>query len=357
MHTLARKTALNFIEIEYNFVNLFDKSEITYTLINCYIDAVGDDYAYYRTPEMQEEFNSSMQGGNKISGIGIMASDKEDGAITVTLVIKDSPAKAAGIMENDKIVAVDGAEVAEIGYQTALEKISGDIGAAVDITIKRGDALITYSITRAVITEQTAYAKILEGNIGYIRITSFKRDTVSDFIEAVNELETAGVGGIIFDLTSNTGGYLSSCRDMLSYLVPDGTPLYSMPKENGGAPRLASSGGAYEVEDHYISIPVVYICNGYTASAGELFCAALRDYNTMGLLTVRGVGTTTYGKGIVQDGKLLSSGAYLTLTVDYYNPPSGKNYHGFGIEPDYKVLSGNNALDIAAQIITLLMPV
>jgi carboxyl-terminal processing protease len=353
--TLARKTALLFIKEDLQYLDYFDKNAITHRMIDCYIAAVGDKYAYYRTAAEQEEFVSGMRGGNKISGIGIIVSDEDDGAITVIRLVKDSPAEKAGIKVGDKIVAVNGVSVAKEGYQKTLALIKGDVDTEVSITVKRGDELPSFTVKRALITEQTAYAELLDNNIGYIRITSFKNETTKEFISAVNELEAAGVKGIIFDLTSNTGGYLSTCRNMLSYLVPDGTPLYSMPKTNGGASRLAESGSAYEPEDHSLTVPAVFICNGNTASAAELFCAALRDYDNEGVLKAAGVGTKTFGKGIVQDGKLLSSGAYVTLTIDYYNPPYGENFHGDGIMPDIAIRNESDFLTVAVSKLTQLI--
>ena len=141
-------------------------------------------------------------------------------------------------------------------------------------------------------------------------------------------MKEEGARGIIFDLRDNPGGYLSSVIEVLECFVPRGTPIVSY-AYSGELPTVISA-----EDDESLTLPVAVICNGGTASAGELFTAALRDYGKMGLLPSVTVGTTTYGKGVMQSEFDLTESSTLTFTTAFYNPPSGENYDGVGIIPD-----------------------
>jgi carboxyl-terminal processing protease len=192
---------------------------------------------------------------------------------------------------------------------------------------------------------------ISDGKIGYIRITGFKSNTAEQFIEAVNAIEDAGAEGVIFDLRSNPGGYLDAVVTMLSYLVPTDTKIVSF--SNGKAPIHASEGTELEKKDHTLSIPAAVLCNENSASAAELFTAAMRDYNDMGLLTATVIGTVTYKKGIMQSTIPFSNGASLTLTTALYNPPSDQNFHGVGVSPDVTIETGLDEDYMAAALSAL----
>ena len=216
---------------------------------------------------------------------------------------------------------------------------------------KRGDELLSFKMTREAISEKSVgYAIDPETNIAYIRIASFKSNTADQFIEAVDAAEEAGVRGIIFDVRFNPGGYVNIVKKMLSYLVPTGEILASY-RYSGQVvvvdkayddvhPTKKDENGADLVEDHVISVPVVVICDEYTASSGELFTAAIRDYRDMGLIDATIVGATTYKKGIMQNTYTYSlDRSSITFTVAYYDPPCGENYHGIGVIPDVEVPS------------------
>jgi carboxyl-terminal processing protease len=195
---------------------------------------------------------------------------------------------------------------------------------------------------RAKITETTvSYKTYSGGKVGYIRISSFKSNTDDQFVDAVNALELIGVEAIIFDLRNNGGGYLNSVCNMLSYLVPTNTEIASF--SNSKEPIYATDGKGSEHEaegDHVLTVPAIVLCNEYSASASELFTAAMRDYNTMGLLSCTVMGKTTFKKGIMQSTLTFTDGSTLTLTTALYNPPSGTNFHGVGVAPDITLADG-----------------
>ncbi len=327
---LAGEVAEVFLDLSFDYIaDINDKSAVTKAVIDSYIYAVGDDYAYYRSAEEQEEFNSDMSGS--FVGIGIEILNKP-GVYLINGVISGSPAESAGIKPGDILIGADGKRIDKEGYEAVTSSIKGEVGTSVNIVIQRDGSEISFDIKRAIIEEASVKYEMLEGNIGYIRISGFKFNTAEQFAEAVDAIEAAGAKGVIFDLQNNPGGSLSAVVNSISYLVPTGTKIVSF--SSGRIPMYASHGTSHEPQDHVLKIPAVYICNGYTASAGELFCAAVRDYGDMGLFRSSGVGSVSFGKGVMQTPYSFISGATLTLTTALYNPPSGENYHGEGIEPD-----------------------
>lgn len=324
---LARGAADLFLTYLYNEIDLSDSEKLTEGLIDCFIGAVGDRYAVYRSPEAKEDYTQDMSG--ELVGIGVTVSwDPQTSILKVVSLIPGGPAEEAGILANDRIIAVDGVIVAEAGYDDTVAAIQGEVGTRVQVTVLRDGEEHTFEMTRRKIESYSVYHSIGEDGLGYIQITGFKSNTYRQFAEAVDALEAAGVRGIVFDVRNNPGGYLAAVERCLDYLVPRGTQIVSF--SDGTAPYKATT-------EHTLSVPAVVLCNEYTASAGELFAAALRDFRDLNgeeLLRTQVVGTTTYKKGVMQNTFTYRDGSALTLTVAYYNPPSGVNYDGVGVVPD-----------------------
>ena len=328
-----------------------DRDAITHAIVDCYIYSIGDKYSFYRTKDESEEYSTDMSGSFVGIGVSVIRNDLE-GTILVQSVEIGSPAEKGGIKADDYIVGVNGERVSEIGTAETVNKIRGEIGTEVTVTVLRGEEEINITMVRAKITETTVSHKLIEdGRIGYIRITGFKSNTAAQFIDTVNACEEAGVEGIIFDLRSNPGGYLDAVVSMLSYLVPSDTPIVSFSSDKAAID--ASHGDGFEQTDHKITVPSAILCNENSASAAELFTAAMRDYDDMGLLTATVIGTVTYKKGIMQSTIPFSNGASLTLTTALYNPPSGINFHGVGVTPDVLIESGLDEDYMSAAIAAL----
>ena len=341
---LAYLTAMHFIDNEYANIDKSNPTLVAYALIDSYIAVIGDPYSYYRTAEEFEDYETDMSG--KFAGIGVSVETAlKDGGIVVINAIDGSPAHAAGILPGDLIVGVAGQRVSELGYEPSVNLIKGEIGTEVTITVRRNGAEFDLTIVRALVTEQTVSFAMLENDIAYIRISSFKANTAEQFIEAIDAAEGEGAKGIIFDVRNNPGGYLTAICNSLSYLVPTDTPLASFSSDK--TEMKAMHGTELEPEDHVLTIPSVVICNRYTASAGELFTAALRDFVKMDLIDAVTVGETTYKKGVMQSTFTYQSGAALTLTTAYYNPPLGINYDGVGVVPDIQLSEDTDFLTAA----------
>lgn len=336
----AKKTAKLFLDGYYDSIDKNDKTAVTDALLDCYVSALDDPYAFYRPPVETEDYMTDMSG--KFGGIGVMVEyNDQDETIMVNTVYPGSPAEKAGIKVGDYFYSVDGKTVEELGYTNAVNYVRGEIGTSVTLVMLRDGEKITVTAIRDEVEEiNVAYEIDTEKNIGYVQIVAFKDNTFPQFKEAIDSLEAAGVKGIVFDLRNNPGGYVDSVVSVISYLIPDGKPVMSY-QYNGYPEKVHYSKD--EGEDHKINVPCVVICNQYTASAGEIFTAAIRDYRDKDGLVATIVGVNTYGKGIMQSSYYYPlDKSTVTFTVAYYNPPYGGNYHGTGVAPDVVVEIENN---------------
>ena len=332
----AVMTATAFVEEYYDEINLAGESEVTAALLDCYIDALGDPYAIYREPAAAEDFDNYMSG--EFGGIGVMIEyNHTDETLLISSVLPGSPAEKAGVLKGDYIYAVDGATVEEIGYLYAANLIKGEVGSTVELTVLRGEELVTMPIVRAVIEDVSVQYSVTEDNLGYVYISSFKSNTADQFKEAIDSLTKTGVDGLIFDLRGNGGGYVQTACDMISYLIPSGHTIVSYQYK----PLLEMSTSVKSqidgLTDHTVDLPIVVITDENTASSSEIFTSAIRDFRNEGLLNATIVGTTTYKKGVMQRSFYYTDGSSITMTIAYYNPPSGVNFHGVGITPDVYV--------------------
>ncbi len=331
----ALDTAELFLNNFYDDVDKDNKTAVTDALLDCYVSALDDPYAFYRPPVDTEDFMTDMSG--KFGGIGVMVEyNDQDETIMINTVYPDSPAEKAGLKVGDYIYAVDGKTVEEVGYTNAVNYVRGEIGTDVEIEVIRGDEHITVVATRAEVEELNVVYEIDNlNNLGYVQIVAFKENTFPQFKEAIDTLESAGVDGIVFDLRNNPGGYVDSVLSVISYLVPDGIPAMSYKYKGRDEVGLVTDDGG---EDNVVELPFVVICNQYTASAGEIFTAALKDYDDKDIVDATIVGVTTYGKGIMQSTYYYPlDQSTATFTVAYYNPPYSPNYHEIGVTPDVAV--------------------
>ena len=346
----AKETVRLFAEYYYDKIDLSDKTAVTDALLDCYTVAIGDPYTIYRPPVETEEFESDMSG--KFGGIGVIVEyNHTDETITVGTVYIGSPAEKAGIKAGDIFYAIDGKTVEELGYLNAVYYVRGEIGSTVQLTLIRDGQFVVADVVRAEVEEVNVdYRLDPESKIGYIQIVQFKGNTYNQFVKAIDYMEANGAVGIVFDLRNNPGGYLNSVTSVISYLIPSDQTVVSY-QYKGQNPTVYKTGNdGIDKGDHVVNLPFVVICNENTASAGEIFTAALRDYDEQKLLRATIVGTKTYAKGIMQ-------GTYyyyldqssITITVAYYNPPCGINYHGTGVQPDVVVEDSDPTVDLQLE--------
>jgi carboxyl-terminal processing protease len=268
------------------------------------------------------------QGSNgSAKGIGVYVSGTQT-SIIVSYVMPGSPAERAGVLAGDSIIAVDGIYVKDAGYNEVVNKVSGENGTQVVLKIQRGEDVIDIPVTRGDYTPYTVIHSVMEENgekIGYVKLIQFDSITVSQFKTAVEDLKSKGCGKFIFDLRGNPGGELNSVVAMLDYILPKGPIVHILDADKNETQ-------VYESDASELVGEMVVLADGNTASAGELFTSALRDYEKATI-----IGTKTYGKGCGQSFHPLSNGGYITVTSFFYNPPYGENYDGIGIYPDIEV--------------------
>ena len=340
------EAALGLLDANSIF-DLPDRTTLTETMIEAAISAMGDRYGTFFTDAEYAAYSSDLAGS--FVGIGVTLQKNDDGNALVLLVHAGSPAEDAGLLAGDVLISVGGIRFAD-GYDEAFDSIVGEAGSTVEISFLRAGASMSATVTRAEVVKQTVISRIETygtNRIGYVHITGFDGHTYEQFQNAVSGLENEGVDALIFDVRSNGGGLLSSVGKMLAYLLPDGVIAYvdykseslsdyTIASENGYVRSGSASPVLYCEGGHRITVPAAVLVNGSTASAAELFTAALRDYATPefeSALDVTVVGTTTYGKGTVQTTYSLGADNALKMTVARYSPPSNVNYDGVGIQP------------------------
>ena len=326
---IAKDTALLFVEYYYDVIDLENKKEVTDALLKCFFSSIGDPYAFYRTEEEFAEFIGSLEGGREFVGIGVHINQE---TLEIQMVYPDSGAAEAGIKPRDVIYAVDGVTLEEASAEELVSMIAGEVDSTVKVTVRRGDELIEFTVTRKIISERTVLYDIDQDKVGYIQITQFLQNTPAEFKEAVDHCEANGAVALIIDMRYNPGGLLTSVVDVIDYLAPD-----SESRRIGSYTQNGLENVYYTKDGHSVDLPIAVLCNEGTASAGELFTAAMRDYGEEGVLDTVIVGTTTYGKGVAQNSYSLYDMSGITYTIGYFNPPSDVNFDGIGVIPEYEV--------------------
>ncbi len=326
---LTVNTATLFLENFYDEIPRDDKSSITTYMLKCYVAAIGDPYSSYYTSEEYAQFLGDMSGSEVKIGIGVMLEiNYKDVTMKITTVLPGSGAEAAGLKKGDYIVGVDGVRVSEVGIEEATALVAGEIDTNVQITVLRGEEELTFTVTRMLFPDVTVTSEMLEGNIAYVQVIQFKDNTPAQFKSAIENLESQGAVGFIFDMRGNPGGALEAVVDMIDYIVPDGHRIASYTIAKDYKTVYTSDDG------HSLDLPITVLCNGGlsgTASAAELFTAAMRDFDKWGLLDACVVGEQTFGKGVMQSSTYINGTEGLKITVAFYNPPCDINYDGVGV--------------------------
>ena len=303
-----------------------DEDELVLGAIRGMMSAVGDPYTFYYTADEMTAANEEF--GGVYHGVGMLVQLTDDGAIEVARVYEDSPAEAAGVRMGDRIVAVDGVEVSGESAQTlneAIDRIQGEDGTTVVLSVQRNGEILDLEVMRAEVSISYVEYQIINGDIGYINISQFSGNDVEGFQEAMSALQAADVSGVIIDIRNNPGGLLTDVVEIADALLPEGLIAYV---EDGHGNRTE-----YTSDADYWDVPLVVMVNGMSASASELLSAAIQDYDRGTI-----VGTTTYGKGIVQTLiTFAEDGAGMQLTTASYYSPSGRSIHENGVEPDVTV--------------------
>ena len=285
-----------------------------------------DPYSRYYTAEEYQEETESMEGS--YCGIGALVNQNMNTMImTIVRPFVNGPAYKAGILPGDIIYMVDDVDVTGEELSKVVKMMKGEQGTQVTLTVVREgeEEPVEVLITRDIVEVETVTYEMLEGNIGYIYIMEFDEITLTQFEKAVDELEEAGMQGLVVDIRDNGGGLLDTVCKMLDRIIPTGNIVYTLDKYGNREEIDATT-------KESLDIPIAVLVNGNSASASEIFAGTLQDY---GLATI--VGTQSFGKGIVQSIVPLTDGSAVKVTVSTYYTPSGRCIHGEGITPDVVV--------------------
>ncbi len=289
------------------------------------MDSLGDPHSGYMSPSEYSDATAPLEG---YSGIGAWVSTEGD-LLTITQPIKGSPAEAAGIKAGDQILAVDGEDMTWVLPEVARQKVLGPAGTNVVLTIQRPgvEEPFDVTVTRAQITIPSTDYRMLDGNIAYIHLTSFSDETSGELNAALKELLAQNPKGLILDLRYNAGGYLDTAVEVASEFLPDGVAAYEE-SADGTRETFNVTGKGIATK-----IPMVILVNEWSASASELVAGALQDRGRAEL-----VGTTTYGKGTVQNWiALLDNEGAIRVTIARWLTPNNRNVTGSGLTPDVQV--------------------
>ena len=319
--------------VEEDFYQKTDEDKLVTGAIKGMFSGLNDPYSQYYT---KEEFdNLTQQTSGSFVGIGVYISpSEEDDHITIIAPIEGSPAEKSGIKAGDKILKVDGKVVSAKNSDEAVSMMKGKKGTEVELTIKRGEQILDVKVTRDKIVSKTVDEKVLDDNIGYIKITSFTEHTNKEFETALKTLKQSNIKGLIIDLRDNPGGLLNVCKDIADSLIGEGTIVYT--KDNKGNTEYLKS------DKEKLGLPIVVLTNEGSASASEILTGAIID-NKAGI----SVGTTTFGKGLVQSVRGLKDGTGYKLTTAQYFTPNGEYINGKGIKPTIEEKDEEKQLSVA----------
>ena len=309
--------------VDKYFVGEYDKEEMMDAALKGYINGMGDQWSSYLTEEEYQAVLEQREG--TYAGVGITISASADGqTFTVTAVAEDGPAEKAGIQVLDQLVAVDGESIAGMSYDDLNNKVHGEPGSQVVLTILRDGRQTEYAIEREEVQTSGVKAQMLDGNIGLIRIESFPTNVDQEFSQKLQQLLDEGAQGLVFDVRFNPGGFVEVLVNMLDELLPKGT-IISIADKDGNSTNYTS-------DEEQVELPMAVLTNEYSISAAEFFAACLQEYD---VATV--VGEHTLGKGYAQSLIPLSDGGALNISTSRYYTPKGVSLAGVGIQPDEEV--------------------
>ena len=291
-------------------------------ICKAYVKSYGDDYSVYYNSEEYQKLSESIQGA-VFYGIGILCRSDEDAGLLVLGFSDDSSAQESGIKEGDHIYMIDGSDVRGLDTDSAISKLRGEYNTFVKLNVKRNGEDLEFTLERRPVDELYVKSAVLDDKItGYIKIKEFTSNTPGQFKDALNELKGKGIERLVIDLRNNTGGVVSASIDIIDQLLPEGTL--------GGMKFADGTRQVFEATTpEKLDMPFVVMCNQYTASASEIFAAAIQDYEAAPL-----VGTTTFGKGITQRVVKMSDGSAVKYTDAELYSPKGRVWHKKGLSPD-----------------------
>lgn len=325
---LHRKFGRVLSYLEQYYVGPIDEMALSDETMRALVDSLGDQWSHYLNEEEYANYVKSSE--DSYVGIGVTVSWREDGsALELTKVNAGAPALEAGLKVGEKIVAVEGVSLQELGHTEAVSRVRGEEGTFVTLTVQGTDGkLREVRVERRSVAVRRIQSELL-GEMGYVRIENFETGAYEEFRAAVEDLLKQGARALVFDVRVNPGGRLDELKPMLDMLLPEGPIFISRTKEQRekGEQRVLMS------DEEELQIPMAVLVNEYSYSAAEFFAAALQEYDKAEIL-----GSHTTGKGYAQVAIDLEDGTALVLSIEEYFTPNGVSLaEAGGIAPDYEV--------------------
>ena len=303
------------------YVDGYDTDKLGDYLAQAAVAATGDRWSYYVSAEDYDAFVESNENAYVGIGVTVESSDDLTDGVQITKVTPNSPAEEAGIEADDRIYAVEGETVESLGLDEAKNRIRGEEGTEVTLTILRGEKKFDVTVKRASVEVEVVKYSMLDGSIGYIKINNFEANSADRTIEAIDTLREQGAKALVFDLRFNPGGRKDELVRVLDELLPEG-PLFRSVDYKGNESVDYSDADCVE-------LPMAVLVNGDSYSAAEFFAAALQEYDWA---TV--VGTKTCGKANYQQTFRLSDGSAVAVSTGHYQTPHGVTLANVGVTPD-----------------------
>lgn len=324
-YTRIKTFAESLSLVRKNYVEEVDEKDLVYGAIKGMLNSL-DPHSSFMPPEAFKEMQIDTKG--EFGGLGIQIGIK-DNMLTIIAPIEDTPADKAGVQAGDKIIKIDGESTKDISLHDAVAKLRGPKGTSVTITIMREGLEEPKDITivRDIIKLKSVKYKVLDDNIGYVKLTQFQEKSSGDLKKALKKLEDSNINALILDLRNNPGGLLKGAVDVTSQFLPPGKLVVYIKGRDGDKNEFNTQNG-----NTYFDYPMVVLVNGGSASASEIVAGALQDWGKAVVL-----GTQTFGKGSVQTVIPLSDGSALRLTTARYYTPKGRSIQTTGITPDIEV--------------------
>lgn len=308
--------------IQDKYLFPYDEDQLVDMSLKGLVAGLGDPYSAYLDKDDLEQRETMLNNG--YVGIGIEAAvDKEDNLVTVVSIIEGGPAQSAGLQPNDKIIEINGENVAGQNINDVTGKLkNGSVDEEIQLVVMRSNERVDISVKREKVEYISIKAALLEDGIGYIRITTFNENTDEKFTEAIKSLEQQGAKRFILDVRNNGGGLVDSAKNIADLFIDDGLLFYTQDK-NGNRKEYEAD----HKKENYDKI--IVLMNGNSASASELLTGALKDHGAAVTM-----GEKTFGKGIIQSMLSLGKDYGIVLTTEEYYTPNGNQIHKAGIEPD-----------------------
>ncbi len=309
------------VTVRNNYIGDLSDEALEQSIINGYVVGIGDKYASYMGASSYYELQQTTSG--VISGAGIVTEEDGSGYLRITTVYKGGSAELNGVQAGDVITEIDGKSLLSMEAGTAAEKLSGDVGTRVALKLLRDGEEISVNLVRQQLDIESVTGEMLN-NIGYISITAFNAKTSEQFASALTKLTDDGAKALIIDVRQNGGGLVSALKPILNRFVP--TAIAATAEYSDGSRKTLIETDS----DECITIPMAVLVDGGTASAAEIFAAALRDECGAQL-----IGTQTFGKGVIQNTYEFSDGSAITLSTAKIIMPKSGEFDGVGLKPDY----------------------